>query len=236
MKIRIGFVSNSSSVSFLITSKEELTKDFLEKRLAKYYRYYKDRPFINKVMNFLWESIDYEQLDECKPYEFEFYELTLGQGQFHYYPGTVPSDCFEDIHGLFINEQDFKLCVGYFERPMDWENARRQPLKLKGRIFYMYGVKLYLFNNDIKEIKEIRDLKKLKNLMVLDLSRNKIQNFLGLEDLTDLKLLKLNDNKIEEIKDLEILTNLDVLYLDNNQINKVDNFKSNKLRILDLSF
>ena len=34
MKIRMGFITNSSSTNFLIISKEELTEDYLFKKLG----------------------------------------------------------------------------------------------------------------------------------------------------------------------------------------------------------
>ena len=36
MKIRLGFVSNSSSASFIIATKKNITESFLRKKLTEY--------------------------------------------------------------------------------------------------------------------------------------------------------------------------------------------------------
>ncbi|KKN30094.1 hypothetical protein LCGC14_0837460 [marine sediment metagenome] len=127
MKFRLGFISNSSSASFLIATKEELTKDALEKQLSKLVG---NSKFAEKATDLLWDGIIYDLLYERKPYELEFYEVTLDQGPFHYYPGSFGDEGLayrgwfnywhrydqynglkikpEEMYGLLVDDRDFK--------------------------------------------------------------------------------------------------------------------------------
>ena len=231
MKLRLGFISNSSSASFLIATKEELTKDALEKRLSKLVG---NSKFAEKATKLLWDGISYDGSYECEPYELEFYEITIDQGEFHYYPGSFGDEGLayrgwfdpyrgydqykgmkirpEEMYGLLINERDFKLCVGFLKKGQ----IQRRHINVKDKIYVLQGVTLNLRNKQIKSIQDIEDVEKIKNLMFLDLSHNKIKSLEGFEQLPKLKKLNLSENNIK-IFDLENPT-LEDLDLSNNQI------------------
>ncbi len=223
MKIRLGFVSNSSTVNFLIVTKEELTEKMLQKQLENSPITRTRSIFYTKE---LWRRIDYELKEECKPYEYEFYELTLGKGLFHYYPGGFVNDDERlwPIQGKKIEIDDFLLYIGYFERYPDWykKKIKIQYVNLKGKDWPMYGVHLSLSYRDISKISEIKGLTSLKNLMTLNLHGNKIRNLKGLRELKDLRLLELQNNEIEDINGLENCTNLEKVNLSYNLVQKVN--------------
>lgn len=232
MKIRLGFVSNSSTASFLIATKQELIQELLEHHLKILFR---NGPFAKKAMNLLWEGINYDVLYECKPYELDFYEITLDQGEFHYYPGFIADEGLRyqgwfdpylgynqykgismaphEMYGLLINEKDFKFCIGYLKKG----EGRRKYVKVKDKIHIMDGISLHLSYQDIEDINEILDIDKLNHLMILDLSKNKISNLKGFEKLRELKKLDLSENSIKEINDLQSPT-LEHLDLSKNQV------------------
>lgn len=239
MKIRLGFVSNSSTASFLIATKQELTQDMLEIQLNNLFR---NERFAKKAMSLLWEGINYEILYESKPYELDFYEITLDQGEFHYYPGFIADEGLQylgwfgpyerynrykglsmtphKMYGFLIDERDFKFCIGYFKKG----ELRRKHVKVKDKIHTMEGIKLYLRYNDIENINEILDIDKLNHLMILDLSKNKISNLKGFDKLKELKKLNLSDNFIKDLNDLESST-LELLDISSNQIKVINGIR-----------
>ncbi len=157
LKMFNGFVTNSSSVNFLIASKDKLTQEELEWRLEALFE---NKAFGKRAAELLWGRISYQytweevndkpqeinfyeniwglhssngpfKLQEVKPY-IHFYEVTLDQGPFNYYPGVLGDEGLhyqgwfdyygdysgismrpDDMYGLLIDESNFKLCVGF---------------------------------------------------------------------------------------------------------------------------
>ncbi len=216
MKIRLSFVSNSSSVSFLIATKQELTEELLRTHLKINYKTSNKSSYFAKE---LWENIVIEE----EPYEYDFYEVTIGKEPFNYYPGSIVSDQprLWPLHGLKIEKDDFILCIGYFDKFANWHKKYIQKVNFRNSEIKMIGVKLRLSYENINIIDEITNLRDLKNLMILDLQGNNIVEIEGLNGLQNLRRLSLDFNKIKEIQGLEDLINLEIL-----------NLKGNKLEII----
>lgn len=125
MKIRDGFVTNSSSTNFMIICKEELSADYLEKKLG-----FKNNSFIRaiakdwvyqiisgtnrSVRRFEIDEINYENVlkifgeKSAKKYR----ELT--EKGFHTYMGYTSSDddclsSFMTMDSFIIDEKDFYM-------------------------------------------------------------------------------------------------------------------------------
>ncbi|KAJ4355716.1 protein phosphatase regulatory subunit Sds22 [Didymosphaeria variabile] len=79
-------------------------------------------------------------------------------------------------------------------------------------------VLLDLSFNKIKHIKRINHLAKLKDLFFV---QNKISTIEGLEGLTNLRQVELGANRIREIQNLETLTGLEQLWLGKNKITEL---------------
>jgi len=234
LKIFDGFITNSSSVNFLLATREELTKKIIRENLKKNPKTSSRALFF---ANQLWESINYDIKSEQKPYEYEFYEITLGKGDFHYYPGIFASDDHRvwSLFGLKIDDEDFKLCIGYFEKIVPWQKKYRQPFKFKNIELNSFGVRLYLSGRGINDLNDLHGLNELQNIMYLDLHRNNIKEIKGLDALTELRMLNLDENKIERISGLTPLTHLEELTIDRNLIKKIEGLEGlTKLESLSL--
>ncbi|KAF2448176.1 L domain-like protein [Karstenula rhodostoma CBS 690.94] len=93
-------------------------------------------------------------------------------------------------------------------------------------------VLLDLSFNKIKHIKRINHLTKLKDLFFV---QNKISTIEGLEGLTNLRQVELGANRIREIQNLETLTGLEQLWLGKNKITELKGLDAlTNLKILSI--
>lgn len=113
MKIRFGFVSNSSSASFLIATKRELTVTLLRKKLIKYFRskYNYNRNIVEEAVNAIFGGINLEKLYEIEdPSELWLYKTLKGKEFKYFYPGGVVDNYFF-LFGIEIFDEDFNLII-----------------------------------------------------------------------------------------------------------------------------
>ena len=124
MKIRMGFITNSSSTNFLIISKKELTSDYLYKKLG----FKKGSPMENAgrvlcddimravdnsgLRYFKYETPDYETIKEV--FGEKSAELFFKHKNFHVYWGYTSSDensltQFFTTDSFEIEERDFYI-------------------------------------------------------------------------------------------------------------------------------
>lgn len=132
MKVRIGYVTNSSSTNFLILSKKELTAEYLYKKLG----FKKDSPIRSEAMelcqNILYgtqsglryysmERLDYDSIEEefgesvakkFVQYQNKGYEAYLG----HTSSGDSTLTDFFTTDSFEIEEKDFYV----FARACMW--------------------------------------------------------------------------------------------------------------------
>ena len=118
MKIRIGFVTNSSSTNFLILSKEEITEEYLYKKLGFIESSILEVPARELCRNIIdgtyrgvryfdWEEITSENIQKTFGKDAaDKYEMYMEKG-FHPYVGYTSSDdgiwmkTFFHIHFIF---------------------------------------------------------------------------------------------------------------------------------------
>lgn len=135
MKVRLGFVSNSSSASFLIASKKEITYSLIKKNLIDYFK--KDRGYpmyITKIAidifsKIFWEAVsettdpdlnpisyrekEYDPENNNKKYilNLPFYKELSSKGYNYFYKGEGVSDEIRWLFGIRIENKDFALHV-----------------------------------------------------------------------------------------------------------------------------
>ena len=118
MKIRIGFVSNSSSASFLMATKKEISLPFLRMKLRPYLKSMlrnisiKD---IHKAAEVIYNGIDWDYLGEIESGYMENTDLPffnkINDEEFTFlYPGGVDS-FYHWLFGIEIDREDFKLFI-----------------------------------------------------------------------------------------------------------------------------
>ena len=118
MKIRIGFVTNSSSTNFLILSKEEITEEYLYKKLGfvessmleaparELCRNIIDGTYMG-VRHFEWEEITFENIQKTFGKDAaDKYKIYMKKG-FHPYVGYTRSD--DSIFTGFFTTDSFEI-------------------------------------------------------------------------------------------------------------------------------
>jgi hypothetical protein len=124
MKIRIGFVTNSSSTNFLIISKEELSSEYLLSKLG----FNSDSKIINigrsLVKNIMYgigdlqwheyDEVNYDVISEAFGEESAARYLELNKRGFHTYIGSTESagdylTIFMTTDSFLIDEDDFYM-------------------------------------------------------------------------------------------------------------------------------
>lgn len=125
MKVRSGFVTNSSSTNFLIISKQELNSDYLLKKLGftadsgilnTGYTLVEDilRGTENGLRWFDFDEINYEVILKAFGEESAKKYLELNQRGFFTYVGYTSSDddyitSFMTMDNFLINDKDFYM-------------------------------------------------------------------------------------------------------------------------------
>lgn len=137
--------------------------------------------------------------NKCNAYMSEYpHDLT--------YYHTLANDSIELAATDFADNLNNKPKVSYVTINGSQYSTSLTKLKLSNE---------YLTDEDIQQLSEF------KNLMVLDLSSNKISDLTPLSQLTNLSVLNLTHNKIEDISPLSNLTNLTILWASDNQISDI---------------
>lgn len=84
---------------------------------------------------------------------------------------------------------------------------------------------MVLINLSRNEIEDVSPIAGLKNLQSLDLSKNKIKDISSLKDLKKLQYLQLEENQTEDISALKDLKALSAIYLTGNKVKSVEPLK-----------
>jgi Leucine-rich repeat (LRR) protein len=77
---------------------------------------------------------------------------------------------------------------------------------------------LLVLNLSFNRIFELSGISHLRNLKILDVSHNKIAELDPLKDMTSLEILRFNDNIIEKLHPLWAMTSMKQLWASNNRI------------------
>ena len=125
MKIRMGYVTNSSSTNFLILSKKELTPELLYRKLGfkkGSILEYRAKELCDDIINGTLDGLrwfDYDELSEANVKEVfgdkaaEEYVLRDRKGFFGYFGHTGTDDsvltCFFTTDSFEIDDKDFYL-------------------------------------------------------------------------------------------------------------------------------
>ncbi len=159
--------------------------------------------------------------NKCNAYMSEYpHDLT--------YYHTLANDSIELAATDFADHLNNKSKVSYVTINGSQYSTSLTKLKLSNE---------YLTDEDIQQLSEFKNLmvldlssnkisdltplSQLTNLSELDLSYNKIENLTSLSQLTNLSVLNLTHNKIEDISPLSNLTNLTILWASDNQISDI---------------
>jgi len=120
MKIRLGFVSNSSSASFIVATKKDLTESFLRKKLTEYFKFkckdftldimgYATSAFFN-AFEFIWHS--QQEAIESGEGEICHYERVANKDFTIFYDGSHGISKYDNfLFGIEIDDEDFYLYV-----------------------------------------------------------------------------------------------------------------------------
>ena len=116
MKIRFGYVSNSSSASFIIASNAEIDEEYLKEKLKKGLKEKFNNSKIEEAAIIIFNGIDWDELADIgsgysKERDLPFYDKVKDLN-LNLYPGGIDSDAFGAwLFGIEIDEEDFKLYI-----------------------------------------------------------------------------------------------------------------------------
>ncbi len=124
VKLRYGFISNSSSCSFIIATQMDLNKSILTKKLFQYFRNQANcmrMGIINELakyfLNFDYEFNSLENKDE---FELTYPSKIKNRGFSHFYFGEIVTEVFfydlripDSYYGIYIeiDDTDFYLLI-----------------------------------------------------------------------------------------------------------------------------
>lgn len=124
MKLKYGFISNSSSCSFIIATNTNLCKSILTKKLFKYFRdqgKYLSLSIISELSErFLDFDYKFNSLEEAEEFE-QWYPSEIKARSFnHFYFGDIITEFFcydlripDSYYGIYIkiDDTDFYLLI-----------------------------------------------------------------------------------------------------------------------------
>lgn len=163
-------------------------------------------------------ELSHNQIEDIKGLE----NLT-NLSYFNFFKNNIPKALLDEIG------KNGEKYVQYCQRKVvESQDLNPEHVTFKGKKFYVWNKILRIKQEGVVSIDEIKGLENIKDILVLDLSNNKIEEIKKLDIFTNLKKLRLNSNEIEEIKGLDSLKNLEYLNLSSNKILEIKGLQSLK--------